>query len=696
MNKYSIRYIVYFIVVAAIFLYAYYPYWLFGAYSAIGWYDEYHAIIPWYFARQSAINITDFLHGYAGGTSAAHGFGYANETISFYRILITHLELWQAQFLFRMLGLVALFGGVFLFARKIFENTELESLLIALFASLVTYIPAGWTIGGLGWDLAAVVWLCFIMFFRVGNVYQQLISIFLISFVVAVTCAPNFLLPLFFYMIGFCVLTFSNRCRFSYWVPITAIVFLLIMVINWWDAQYSVFSAKGFSARINGVLTADPLADINTKTEVIFYLIKIQWEWLVFFFTRSPNQYLLVGYFVVVLLTAVTKQYRRFLIFVLFAILLPLFLDSVSRVFEVPLFSKYRWSILFFLQSIMIALYLAHILAIVKKSTPQDLSSKLVIAIIRFLKKITFVLLSLSILVSANVLARLTLDRMSSDGSLASLSDYDVFKRFQKSKNKYRFVSTDFKVPGVLPIFYNLDTFDGMVTNFPYRRNYFIAYSVYDPSKDYLHTHRHFFTSIPNNIDINMLKMANVKYVISSTRITHSELEEVAYFSGMKLNDTNYLLKSLLEKKFEDINALNPIFIYELKNVWPRVFGASTVATNNYSFKEHQFYIYLKKIQRYQILIAKEDSNGIDARWFNNELKIKDFSIFQNSIVVNISKGNGVLVFNQVYTKYWEAYCADKKLQIIPANGVMMSAYIPEGCKTVLLQYTLNPNDSHL
>jgi hypothetical protein len=126
---------------------ALFPFWLFGEFSALGWYDEYDAIIPWYLVKSNMQNSHGFLHGYAGGTGGDFGFEWGNEYYSLYRYLLTTISVWKANLIFRFFGFAFLLSGMYFLCTKLHQINRLSAFAIAMFAVFVNYIQFGWTLG---------------------------------------------------------------------------------------------------------------------------------------------------------------------------------------------------------------------------------------------------------------------------------------------------------------------------------------------------------------------------------------------------------------------------------------------------------------------------------------------------------------------------------------------------------------------
>ena len=139
-----------------------FPYWLFGRYSAIGWYDEYDAIIPGHIF--AALHNGTFLHGYAGGSAADALFFTGPHALSLYEAMICALGPQIASLCFRILGMFVLFFGSYLTARTLFDLRKRGAIVTGLAAVFSTAYPYAWTLGGYAWDIGVIAWVGLLIF----------------------------------------------------------------------------------------------------------------------------------------------------------------------------------------------------------------------------------------------------------------------------------------------------------------------------------------------------------------------------------------------------------------------------------------------------------------------------------------------------------------------------------------------------
>lgn len=659
------------------------PFWMFGSFSALGWYDELDGTMPWYFAKNQLHDAYGFLHGYSGGTGGPFGFLCGNEKISFYRFLINHFTPWVAGFLIRFLAMTFWFTGVYTFVRKMFHETRFFALAAGLFSVLVNYIPFGWTIGGLVWDFGIVTWLSVLFFTEFKKEYIRYLLAIAIFFIAATTSTFVFLLPFAFYLFLFNLILFYtdkiSKKTIVTWILLGS-VFFIALVANWLDGIKAILHANEFSARIRGTLSLYNLPDNISLYQQIIQLIQQDCTVLYYFFARNPTSLLGVIYLLIFVIAWRVRAISKAGLFLVFSFFLPSILDVGFRFSGLHFAAQYRWNILWQLQSIMSVFFLSYLnyqqrLLVIKRKLSDW-------------NKYEAIMLIFFAIVGAYQLMTATFREMAATGGFGIMSSYSNLVELKESRNHYRFISTG-GISAAIPLFYNLDTFDGMVHNYPFRRSYFVAYGVYSPSIDRLHTHRHAFYTFPKGLDVAMFKMANVGYVVSDKPMNISDLKLISSSSAIYSSEIHYLLKSIINKSRRLVPSL---YVYQLKGVvWPRIFVASSVQWSGYSFQDKNFYQQLKKIPYQTILVAKEDAVANKLVFKSNKsLKIKKYELGEKTVNISLEGEGGVVVFNQVITPGWKAFCATKELAIVPANGIMMAVLAPKSCKELIFEYQGN------
>lgn len=345
------------------------PYWYYGSFSAIGWYDEFDAIIPWYYVTSAMPEPIGFLHGYAGGTGSAMGFFYANESIALYRGMTDLFGLWLGQLLFRFTALLLIFLGCYIFIRKVFQLPGLLAFCTSAYVVLGGYHTLGWTIGGLGgWDIAGVVFFCLCAVYPFTDNKKRIMAFLPVCALTTITCAPQFFIPIICYVGLFVLLLpsfrqFFNIAHLSLYCGVF-FVFLLLIALNWGDAYHSVVTAKEFSARLLGTLQTSVAPEQQT--------LATAWDNSLKFYTGILNRWTntntyctAYGLILLALLwskTPIPKTVQYLLLLVL-ATFIPALLQGFASTYELGIFSRYRWGVMYVLHRLMMILLIADIIS---------------------------------------------------------------------------------------------------------------------------------------------------------------------------------------------------------------------------------------------------------------------------------------------------------------------------------------------
>jgi hypothetical protein len=524
--------------------------------------------------------------------------------------------------------------------------------------------------------LAVITWMAIILFYPFESIGKQFFFALILSVFSTITSSFIFLFPnLAFYLISYLLFIYGVKnlsVKKIAGMSVVLSIFLMIMLANWYGVILSISEAKSFSARILGTLHTQPIVSQSNYMLVKSTLLE-NLGILKLFYLHQPNKLLLLTISAILMLSVLIAKFKKTATLILFVTIFPIALEVVGQLSGITMLANYRWSVLWDMQILIFSCYLAYLL-----SLPQAKKYSAIMAIF---------LLSCSVL-ACYQLIRITMINFNHDGGMAVLNHYTSLSKLKDKSRGYRFVSTG-KIRGVVPLFYNLDTFDGMVHNFPERRSYFVAYGLYNTQKRQLHTHRHFFYHLPDKIDLNMLAFANVKYLISDHSIKNTLLKQANYQSSLLLNQQNDYISNIFSQYVYNPTLLNSIYIYEIdKKIWPRLFITTSLTKSQYNYQDKRFYQQLKRQSFKSILIAKNDIEKLtSASSGESNLKIRDYKLTENGVLINLSTDKGILVFNQVYTPFWHAYCQKKKLSIIPVNAIMMAVEKPKGCKNLELKY---------
>lgn len=645
-----------------------YPYWIYGKFSSIGWYDEYFQHIPWWI-NKSKLNTSDgFLYGYAGGLGGL--IGKPSQFISGTKIAVISQNIWMSLFLYKFLALILTFLGFYVFSKKIIKINSFQSFIISLFplyASIEIYTTP---LAGIGWHFSAIIWFAVITSIKFKNNKYSIASIVSYIFLTTTNTSIFFLLPCIFIFYIFLRTSFESNYFNDRKAFVIFVLLAISMTINSLPIFTTLIEIKDYSARLTKVLTnfhqlndLELLSYLKTKILSIYELFKLN-------FIRNHHEIMLYTYLVIIFLLLIYKQFSFLAKVIFFSFLLYPVLDIINGILEIPLIGAYRWNILLSLLSFILTVSLIYL----EKNIFINKNSKTFLASKAINFALIFYIFS-SIVFGIHYLSKSTIYQLNYGGGLGVISEYRELNKMEYTKNKYRFISGDSKTLPALPTFYNLDTFDGAATNFSIRRNYYIAYGMFEKAKNYLHTHHHTFTKFPNGYNLKAFKRANIKFVNFSAPQEENDLIFHSKYLGKVINKNS---------------VLNPLYIYSLESVTPRIFSADKLITTKNSYTEKKFYAELNNLDFLDALASKEDAIEDYNIYFQNKLEIDEVIFSEKNVIVELRKlEDGFLVFNQVFTPKWSARCGDKNIKVIPVNGIMMGVLLKKRdlCKTVVFKY---------
>ncbi len=632
-----------------------YPYWIHGNLSSLGWYDEYYAIIPWHYNLAKLNDPSGFLYGYAGGVG---GFQLTQtEYISGQEFFLNFSPLWIGLLIYRVLSLFLTFLGFYIFSKFIIKNNSYSSLLLSLFPLYISIEIYTTTFAGWGWHYAAIIWFVVITLVKFKNNFYDTILVTSFIIIAAINTKILHLLPCLFFFYIFIRISFRSLLFFDKRAIIIFIILSICMLINSLPVFIGILEVKEYSARFTKVLMVHN--QIN-----YFYVFKE-------FFLRNHHRVIFYSYILIIFLLLIYKKYSFLFKIIFFSFVLYPLLDFFSGIINLPLVSNYRWNILVGLSIFILAVSFIHL----EKKKYDNVNNKI--------KTLNFIigssllpLLFIAIIFSINWLTTTTIKNFNYTGGFGMINDYKNINELSYTKNKFRFISGDYETLPSIPTFYNLDSFDGQVHHFSIRRHYYTAYAMYKKPKHRQHTHLHLFNNFPNEYNIKAFKRANIKFINYKKPINHSSLLLVSKYDG---------------KIIDDRSVVNPLYVYNFKNVTPRIFMANKLFVSNNSYTDQKFYLELDKLDLQDVLIAKEDRKNEYKYLINKNIKIKEENFYENKLIVKLKgTGDGFLVFNQVYTPNWTAQCGDRTLDIIPVNGIMMGVPINiDECKEIIFKFNV-------
>ena len=187
-----------------IIIFSFYPYYIFGEFSPIGFFDEADSNIPIELSINKKINQNSFIHNFFGGSVFKYLQTSGREFIDFIQIFLKLFDPFIASLLIRIIGVWFFF---ILFLIIFYERIERKFInynfkfnnflafiggMSCIFGIHVTYL---YSFGGLGW---AIIFSIFYIYFlcKKINKYLKLIVLIFSSLIISSSISIFFFLEL--------------------------------------------------------------------------------------------------------------------------------------------------------------------------------------------------------------------------------------------------------------------------------------------------------------------------------------------------------------------------------------------------------------------------------------------------------------------------------------------------------------------
>ena len=645
------------IIFSSIFIFIFlFPFWFAGSNSVIGGYDEYHGQLTWWWLKNNLNQNQTFIHNILGGIGTQEILFPINQHLSFYGILVKVFPQWVSNLIFKFTGLILLFLGIFYTFIKSFNNERLISFHLAIFFCFSSYLLYYFSLGGLGLSLTFLI-LIYPVFFIESKLQILFKSIYIIGSVL--TCDFFIFIPLFFYCyLG--ISLFNKNYSFTIFKNHLPFLFILLSLFlaNWIQPLYDLYYSIGESARF------------NLSSNFNFY--NIIWDYIfnLYVWFKRPPHFLLLLFSLLFLFGLKKNHFKKLCLLVFYLILFPLIIELISKFLQIPLFKSFRWHLIYDLFIVFIFLVFLFLFKNIKKRVSK-----------KFLISYLIILSSMAASMNINV----ALLNMDDQGSFHTRKYYKSLLDLQKINKKNRVVTTAYSPPSQVPLFYGLNTFDGMGTNTYIRKNLYMRYALMKNSKKPFHTHRIDVPSDLGKIQIKALEIANVNYIISNNKQENENFLFYSYENKFLVKD----MKNLINFYPDFINNLRlsrELYIYKLKNPWEMFFKPSNIKFSIYSYKSSEFHKQILSLNKHELVIAKDDlpNNISEFNSFKGNLMSYEKKFNGHKFIVD---GEGIIVLNNVFSKKWSASCENSKLELFPVNGIMMGILIEKNCNTISVTY---------
>ena len=647
---------IYILALALIALYLF-PFFFLGQYSSIGGYDEQDGQIIWYWKQlQSELGQT-FFHDYAGGTHAKNAFVSGNEFFSLYAFFIKYLPSWLAASLYKFLGLLLLGSGIYQTSRKIFKQNRMEAISISLFGIFTTHNPYLFSLGGYGWTFSILSWIPLI-FFHEPRIKKLYLKASMLGLLAAISSEFLLLIPLavFGYFVFMVFFHLTNKLNFQAHQIYAAFLTISIFGIGHLFCLIELSKMLESSARFVN----------ESYVSMTFLEIVYQKGFSIILILLKPPHYLItLVFFLLTLVSLHNKEIIKLLMWMSFMVIIVPFLLSVTMTsLDIPILGSYRFDamgVMFIVGSSFL------LMALYQENANNNL--------------ITLLICVASIL-GATVNTSIALDELNERGGHFTKEAYSNILGNLDDNQDVRVLTNNYNPPPSLPLYYGLNTLDGVKFSSGLRRAYFFKLLGNNAT---IHTHRHVVNFANKKLNIKMLQAANIGYILSNTPIKNQMLSLLSKIDGTRLGDIDAY--KFFPKDLSSIFVSRELYVYELTDYWPLVF-ASAAHHSSFSYQEKNFYEDILSRDSYLSVFSLEDIKdfNIPKKKFSMA-KIESYSKTISGLNIHLIK-EGLVTINIEFNNRWKALCNGRNLEIYPSNGIMMSVDVPKGCKNIELNLT--------
>ncbi|MCH8905176.1 MAG: hypothetical protein IIA45_14840 [Bacteroidetes bacterium] len=296
-------------------------------------------------------------------------------------------------------------------------------------------------------------------------------------------------------------------------------------------------------------------------------------------------------------------------------------------------------------------------------------------------------------------------------GSYTANYNSEVYKKLSEKQDGTPFrVATIFNIKNFVlhPAFanaYGLETVDGYINLYPERYQRFWA-KVIEPFTNNNKFYYYYFNYWGNrvylfhlfekeneivfkdNYRLNLLSLANTKYIISRTPIIEMDLE--AIIVPDKPLGTLSMHEKVIERIKENIFGNKQLFVYENKSVLPRFFITNQVKTfNNTEDLLTSMSLASLDSLRQTVYIEKSItliSNINITKHEETSISLEKYSPDKINLTVELD-GDGILVVSNNYSTFWKCRINGIESEIFPAYGTFWAVYLEEGKNEVHFYY---------
>jgi len=658
---------------------------LMGPYSFVEPHEADH-VIPIYEYFLKIHPGGEFAHKVGAGRDIG-AFGAGLEIFSIYKFMRSILPVSAALAIEKIIVFIVSFGGVYLVSRRFINAGNLPSIFSAfLFVCWVTIgpfesifrfgyflLPLAVYCCSIPWDNKNAIWLLIatVILSAVGNPVHSLIGIVLASFFG----------PL---MLG----QFSIRrsCIFSSFC-------IIVTVINWHEHLIAWYILLPFSS--TGIATEY----IVYKFDTLVTMIVSQYTALGL---KSLGLFSLVG-LVLLKYRGVIKfilVYTAFILVALTALSIP-WQDLGMGFIHKPLGAV--WAPLNILSILIICTFLFQFGFYL-----EDRLNTLYICI-KYLysrKHIITMLAILLVLVDIHFYNYRVLMHQGNQGYFSGIAN--LRDRSWQTRESFRALTTGSRFPLSLLVtsFYGLDTIGGRINIRSQEQSAFWSQLEYwfreNPNAPYHSTMVHmkfdhyswekFRFNVDAQLSTDILRLANVKYIISELRLHGENLKQI---SGLPEPSPafHYLVKNWQEKflhykwRISKFFNYGEIFVYELSDALPRYYSPKKlIVVPDTTSAQELVRLAGEKASALQSVVKSSDFRRLIHH--DGHVDVSGYREIKNGIDLSIAAPEGgLLTVNYFWSPFWKASGDGLPLEIVRTNGMHMSISVPPETQNVKFSY---------
>ena len=511
--------------------------------------------------------------------------------------------------------------------------------------------------------------VCYIFICRLGR-RNYFINVIIISLLHAISCTPTFSVIALVGILPIVAIMHSYKSIIKI-LPALGIFFFIIL-LNWHESLFAKYLVAPYSMRG------------DTVHKVPFEIV---------------NNLLFVGLGIAGgILSFIANRIKGFRI--IFALILGIFMPIIAyySVIYLSILSPLRpLTFSYFALACEVYLLLALIIGI---GLAED--AKLFLNL-KFRSYIIFSRSFLFIIIGSMALAQFAVLKVQTpvvwliEGGLSTLTGAldQLEKRNWLPSKPVRVVSVRYRLGGLYAAAAGLDTLDGQIN-----------ISAINPYWKYILKSRKVYSAHPGLrldeidleccdhydfnkfADIDLLRIANVGYVLSIVPLIGSGITQVAGPQGIGDLPRSYDgIFDRLEKSVRQIIFSSKIRIYALDTPLERIYPISKLIISKANNSENDFFELIKKNALNKIAIVRE--NDLPDGLARNEgtLIIEKWALVKDGVKIDVKSGSGFVVFNSPYLPFWNAYADGKKQITFSVNNAQMAAYIPKNTKRFDFKY---------